>query len=273
MDVILPLVIFFGLQKYTKPVYALLAASSPPLAMVIMKAVFFCTFDALGFLVFFTFVLSALVAIITRSPIFLLLEKSLVTLILSIVFTITLIPCPKSRMRPLAYYFYQDLVPTDRSQLGLTDDLFNKQEEQVDGRYKKLTEDKSNESATSKHEISEAYHWLYLNCPPFRHSCYFITIIWAIGYFCEFLARFILIITGFSVGEIVLYGHIILSTITAICIASTILTIMFERKRTLIFIERWKNLQIQAQPQGSSDRLEPLPEQKNCSEKKDEFDV
>ena len=43
--------------------------------MVIVKAIWFWTFDALGFLIFFTFFLTGIVAIVTRNPIIILLEK------------------------------------------------------------------------------------------------------------------------------------------------------------------------------------------------------
>ena len=246
MDVILPLVIYFGLQKYIRPVYALLIASSPPLVMVIFKAIWSRTFDALGFLVFFTFAISAIVAIITRNPIVLLLEKSMVTGIVSMIFTFTLIPfhcCVKHcQIRPLAYYFYQDLVPTTRAELGLPNDVFHQELEQASDRYTQLQESLSMENLTTKQEISAVYEWIYRNCSSFQYSCYLITSIWAIGFLLEFLARLTLIIIHLPINKIVLYGHMILSSITALCILSTIVCIAIERKYTLLFIERW-NLQ------------------------------
>jgi hypothetical protein len=240
IDIILPLVIYFALQKHIKPVYALLAASSPPLLMVIFKAAWFCTFDALGFLVFFTFALSAIVAITTRNPIILLLEKSLVTGLISIIFGITLIPfhcCHhRCRLRPLAYYFYQDLVPTKCAQVGLPESLFTDQQESITGQYVQLKEEIS---LPNKQEVAQVYEWIYTNCSSFRLSCYLITTIWSIGLMLEFLARLVLILMHLSINKILIYGHLILSSITVICIVSTIICITTERKHTLVFIERW----------------------------------
>ena len=243
VDIILPLVIYFSLQGYIKPVYALLVASSPPLFMVVFKALWFCTFDALGFLVFITFAISALVAIITRNPIIILLEKSLVTAILSLIFAITLIPlhccAHRCRIRPLAYYLYQDLVPTKAAELGLPDTVFNDADEPIDDQYAQLREGLSASDMSNKEEVTRVYQWIYAHCPPFRYSCYTITSVWSIGFLLEFLTRLGLILIHLPLSKIVLYSHIILSLITVICIVLTITCITIERKRTLALIERW----------------------------------
>ncbi|CAF0764108.1 unnamed protein product [Adineta steineri] len=261
IDVILPLVIYIHLQKYIRPVFALLIAGSPPLFMVIFKAIWLCTFDALGFLVFFSFAVTALVAVISRNPIILLLEKSLITGVLSFIFGITLIPfrCLKQRCRwrPMAYYFYQDLVPTKRKDVGLPDNLFSNENEQIDNNYVKLKEEVTIERVVShKQEVAQVYEWLYLNCKSFRLSCKLITSIWSMGYLMEFLVRMSLILAHFSVNQIVIYGHIILSLITVLMILFTVICITIERKYTLAFIDRWRieyyNTQ-QCQQRRSSD--------------------
>jgi hypothetical protein len=66
-----------------------------------------------------------------------------------------------------------------------------------------------------------------------------ITSIWAIGFFLEFFARLTLIIIHLPVNKIVIYGHIILSSITVLCIVSSIICITIERKHTLLSIEKW----------------------------------
>lgn len=236
-DIVLPLVIYFGLQKSMKPVYALLLAGSPPLAMVFCKAIFLRTFDALGFLVFIGFIISTIVAITTRNPIFLLLEKSINTVTVSVIFAITLIPYRycfyRCRLRPLAYYFYQDLVPTTRDQLGLPEDLFS------NPAYAHHEEEVLLRNGSSQNEISKVYHWLYVNCPSFRRWCCIITSIWAFGLLSEFLARLTLILIHLSVTQIVLYGNIILTLITVLCILSTVICVVQERKKTLAFVKQW----------------------------------
>jgi len=241
VDVILPVVIYFGLQKRIKPVYALLVAGSPPLIMVIIKGILSRTFDALGFIVFIAFLLSAIVALIIHNPIVLLLEKSIITAILSLIFGLTLIPlqCCQQRfhIRPIAYYFYQDLVPTKRAEVGLPDSIFENEqestEEQHEGEIPVI-------KLSHKKEVAQVYEWIYAHCSSFPSACYMITSIWSIGFLLEFLGRLTLILARLSVNKIVIYGQFILSSVTVICIILTIICITKERKQTLRFIEQWK---------------------------------
>jgi hypothetical protein len=145
----------------------------------------------------------------------------------------------RCRWRPLAYYFYQDLVPTKRKEIGLPDDIFDDKDEQIADNYAQLKEEISIEKLNHKQEVAQVYEWLYAHCLSFRHSCYLITSIWSIGYLLEFLTRISLILARLSVNKIVIYGHIILSTITVLMILFTIICITIERRFTLAFIERW----------------------------------
>jgi hypothetical protein len=250
VDLILPLVIYFGLQKRIKPVYALLVAGTPPLIMVIIKGFFSRTFDALGFLVFIAFLISAIVAVLTHNPIVLLLEKSVITAILSFIFALTLIPleCCQHRfhIRPLAYYFYQDLVPTKRNEVGLPDGIFGNELETMDEHHE---DDLTLARLSHKKEVAQVYEWIYSHCSSFRSACYLITSIWSIGFLLEFLGRLTLILAHLSVNKIVIYGHVILSSITIIMIILSIICIVKERKQTLKFIEQWKKNQLNIQQQ------------------------
>jgi hypothetical protein len=246
VDIVLPLVIYFALQKYVNPVYALLAAGAPPLVMVIYKAVLHRSFDIIAFLVFFAFIIAGVVAVITKNPIVLLLEKSLVTAVLSLIFGITLIPfqcCHANcNLRPLVYYFYEDLLPTTREEIGLPDSLFNDRQQTKHEDKGLLTK------LTGKQEVDQVYNWIYTHCPSFRTSCYVMTAICSIGFLLEFLARLSLILMGLSVTQIIVYGDIILTLITIICIGLAVISIIQERRQTLIAIEQWKkeNLNIES---------------------------
>ncbi len=239
VDIICPLIVYFGIQKHIKPVYALLIAGTPPFFMVIVKAIISRTFDALGFIVFLGFIISSVVAIITKNPIILLLEKSFVTGLSSLIFAITLIPFDcchhRCRLRPLAYYFYQDLVSTNLSQMGLPENLFTNNYESNDEQYSehqvilpRLSE---------REEVAKVYEWIYTHCSSFRLSCYIITGVWSIGLLSEFFARLTLILIHISINKLFIYGNIILSSVTIICILVTIYCITKERKQTMILIE------------------------------------
>lgn len=242
VDILLPLIIYFSLQKRIKPVYALLVAGTPPLVMVIIKGILSRTFDALGFLVFIAFLISAIVAVLTRNPIILLLEKSVITGILSLIFGLTLIPLKCSpygfHIRPLAYYFYRDLVPTKRHEVGLPDDIFTNELQSFD---EHRDDQPSVVNLSPKEEVAQVYEWIYEHCASFRTACYMITSIWSVGFLFEFLGRLTLILVHLKVEKIVLYGTVILTVITIIMIALSIIHIAKERKETLEFIRQWKN--------------------------------
>lgn len=235
VDIILPLAVFFTLQNFIKPVYAIICAGIPPLVMIIFKAIRSRTFDALGFIVLIGFIISAILGIVTQDPILLLLGQALITGIICFIFTFTLIPfyrChQRCQLRPLAYYLYQDLAPTTRAQLGLPKRLFQN-EHYSDQENKPLISD--------KHEVTKVYQWLYTNCLSFRHSCYVITTIWSVGLLFGFLGQLILILIHLSINIIVIYGHVILTSITIFCIVLCIIQVTKERKQTMIFIEQWK---------------------------------
>lgn len=250
VDLILPLVLYFSLQKRLKSTYALSIAGIPPLIMVIIKAILSRTFDALGFIVFIAFLISAIVAILTHNPIVLVLEKSVVTGILSIIFGFTLIPLRCShycfRMRPLAYYFYQDLVPIKRNEVGLPDNLF---QEEPEAFHRQNDDEVAVIKQSDKKEVAQVYEWFYTNCSSFRSTCYIITSIWSTGFLVEFLGRLTLILLHLSINNIVIYGQIILSSITVVMILLTIICIVKEREQTLKFIELWKKDQAHIEQQ------------------------
>ncbi|CAF0768316.1 unnamed protein product [Adineta steineri] len=260
VDVILPFVLYLILQKRTKPVHALLIAGIPPFIMVIVKGILSRTFDALGFIVFIAFSASAIAALITGNPVILLLEKSLVTGLISIVFGITLIPlhCCHHRchIRPLTYYFYQDLVPTKRADVGLPDVIFENEQETIDDQCIELLEDRILPKLTDKQEVAQVYEWIYAHCSSFRRSCYITTSIWSIGLLLEFLARLFLILIHLTVDQIFIWGHIILGIMTSLLILLSIICITNERKKTLKFIEKYKrNYLITEHEQSSSSSI------------------
>ena len=243
VDIVIPLVLFFTLQNTIKPVYALMVAGALPFSMVIVKAILSRTFDALGFIVCIGFIISAIVGIVTQDPITLLFGQSLVTGVICSIFTITLIPFHRCQHRfrfyPLAYYLYQDLAPTKRAQIGLPDSLFCREQDPKSGSGRLMRK------YSDKQEIGQVYEWIYSNCASFRRSCYEITSIWSVGLFFGCLGQLILILIHLSLNTIVIYGHVILTSITILCIILTIIRVKKERKQTILFIEEWKKNKFQ----------------------------
>jgi hypothetical protein len=118
----LPLGLYFGLRQPTgplSPVWALLVAGCPPLLVVIYNIVVKFKIDGAGLLLVTGFVVAAIVAAVSQNAKVLLLEKSIVTGAIGIVFLITLIPFRLTwkgrlyRMRPLTYTLSLQFLPAD----------------------------------------------------------------------------------------------------------------------------------------------------------------
>jgi hypothetical protein len=245
IDIILPLGIYFGLQKSIKPVYALICAGTSPFFMVIIKAILSRTFDALGFIVFIGFVISAIIGVTTQDPTLFLLGHSLIAGVISSTFTISLIPFYRChhrlQIRPLIYYLYKDFIPTKREQLGLPKSIF------IDKQDSKDENEVLIPKVSDKQEVSRVYEWMYTTCPSFRRSCYLVTAIWSIGLSFSFLGQVTLILLHLSINTIVIYGHVKLASVVIICIILSIICIKRERKQTMIYIEEWKKEHLKLQ--------------------------
>ncbi|UJR17612.1 hypothetical protein I4U23_004508 [Adineta vaga] len=238
IDIVIPLLIYFVLENRIKPVYALLAASSPPFFMVIVKIIWVRSFDAIGFVMFIAFITSAVLALVLKSPKILLLEKSLLTGVGAVVFAITLIPfhycCNRCQLRPIVYYFYPDLIPITRAEFGLPDVIFD------NNGYIELKDDKKKEILSNMKEAAQVYAWIYDHCSSFRISCYFMTCVWITAFSIEFIFRIIFISLNLSVNSIFIYGQIVFGIVVAGCAILQVCTMMIERKYTLAYIEQWK---------------------------------
>jgi hypothetical protein len=145
IEIILPLILYFVLEKYIEPIYAFIAASVPALFMIILKAIWRRAFDPVGFLICVAFLVSAIVLVISHNPTILLLEKSFIMVVYSIVFAISMIPfhlchC-RFQVRPIAYYLYQNLIPTGKADIELPDSAFADEQEQTIDQNAKASRD------------------------------------------------------------------------------------------------------------------------------------
>ncbi|CAF1390855.1 unnamed protein product [Adineta ricciae] len=249
IDMFVPLIIYFLLKNRIPSVYALLLAGAPPFFMVIYKAIQESSFDAIGFLVCAAFLLAAVSAVFFDDPYILLFEKSFVTGIGVVAFSITLIPfrchySSKYQWRPLVYYFYHDLIPVNRTEFGLPDSAFD------DDQYTERTELRNEMASKGISRAGEArlvYAWLYEHCSSFRISCYFMTSVWAVAFLSDFIIRFALYAANASINTMYVWGQITFCIACALCAVLQILTMTIERKYTLAYIEQWKIEHLNAQ--------------------------
>eukprot|EP01117_Protostelium_nocturnum_P011870 TRINITY_DN4331_c0_g1_i1.p1 TRINITY_DN4331_c0_g1~~TRINITY_DN4331_c0_g1_i1.p1 ORF type:complete len:349 (-),score=82.36 TRINITY_DN4331_c0_g1_i1:15-929(-) len=204
VDIALPMTLFYILEKYMEPLYALILASLPPLMKMIFFAIVKRRLEVTGFLVIFGFGASVMIATLTHNPRMLMLEKSFVTLIIGLFFLVTLIPlkfpiCCGARkgerfeMRPLNYLFIKQMFPLGNIWV-------------VETNQEKREEDK--------------FQWLWREISSFRVGCYVSTAYWGCFMSLEFVAKLMLIFSPMSLDALVLWSNVL--GLSALGVAFTI---------------------------------------------------
>jgi hypothetical protein len=162
----------------------------------------------------------------------------------SIVFAISMIPfhlchC-RFQVRPIAYYLYQNLIPTVKADIGLPDSAFADEQEQTIDQNAKASRDDVKQKSPEKEEVAEVYKWIYAHCSQFRRTCYLITISFSVAFTLNFLARLTFVLIHLPINSIVIYGYAVSAVTMNICFILCGICIKIERKSTLAYIKQWK---------------------------------
>ncbi|KAG2178337.1 hypothetical protein INT44_001487 [Umbelopsis vinacea] len=260
----LPLGLYFGLRQPTgplSPVWALLVAGCPPLLVVIYSFVVKFKIDGIGVLLVTGFVVAAIVAVVSQNAKVLLLEKSIVTCAIGIVFLITLIPFRLTwkgklyRMLPLTYTLSLQFLPADLTYEVEEDqytDMSSAQIQRASQTYDdgddriQMTEFTSSDSVPPGQQNADGqpvaaqqqsprkkfsfgfqtvelplFTFMYYEIPTFRLVCILITLVWGVGFLIELVIRLILIFTMSDFDRIFLLSNIIFIVALVICSVST----------------------------------------------------
>jgi hypothetical protein len=190
-NIILPFVLYFILDNYVREIWALLISGIPPLIFTIYKLISKGRVDALGVIIVSSFIVSAIVSLIKDDPRIQLLRKSVITAVFGIVLVISLIPIKFGtfHLRPLAFYFFKDLMTSGSS---------SRSSPKVN--LSGLTEDEPTG------ERWERYWGSYLY---FRRGFTIITAIWGFGCLSEIPLQIIAIFKSSSIDQAFLYVNII----------------------------------------------------------------
>ncbi|KAI9307254.1 hypothetical protein BJ944DRAFT_158403 [Cunninghamella echinulata] len=185
VDIALPLVLFYVLKMYISLLAALLISGIPPLLHVIVKFIYRKKVDALGCIIVFSFVLSAILSVISGDARLALLRDSTVTAVIAAAFLITLIPITTKwfTLRPLTYLiglqFLSELPP-----LTWVDKNGEKQEQHI-------------------------LEFLWDKSRDFRMQSRIQTTSWGVTLLGEFIATLIMIESSLSVDNIVWISKVI----------------------------------------------------------------
>ncbi|KAL9555593.1 hypothetical protein PS6_002763 [Mucor atramentarius] len=214
-DVGLPLAVYYILKIWLSVLIALILSGIPPLLRVLYVFWKKRHIDILGCVFVFSFILSAVLSIISGDVRLTLLRDSTVTAVISSMFFFTLIPL-KTRwfiIRPMIFLFSQQMMAEQPPV------------EWVDKQ--------------GKHHSMEKMEFLWQNVPFYRRYCYILNALWGFVLLGEFLAKVIMIESSLDVDHIILYGNIILLSVMLSMTTGTLIASRFVRKRCVADCKVW----------------------------------
>ncbi|KAI8096782.1 uncharacterized protein BX664DRAFT_258964 [Halteromyces radiatus] len=216
IDIGLPLALYFILEMYTSQLIALIVSGIPPLLHVLVTFIIKRRIEVLGCICVFSFILSAILSLISGDARLALLRDSSTSAVIGTAFLITLIPIHTKwfTIYPLTFLIAQQMLSelppkTWMDQYGVRHSL----------------------------PVPE-FFWTYYR--GFRLHSRFCTAMWGVVLLTEFTIKVIMIeATSLSVDQIVLYGTIINVSILVSCATFSVISTIFIRRKCATFITEW----------------------------------
>ncbi|KAI8073416.1 uncharacterized protein B0P05DRAFT_588700 [Gilbertella persicaria] len=204
-DIGLPLALYYILKIWLSVLIALIISGIPPLLRVIYVFWKRRQVDILGCIFVISFILSAVLSVISGNVRLALLRDSTTTALISVMFFITLIPIRTKwfTVRPIVFMASQQIM-AERPPIVWTD--------------------KNGEEHTT-----ELMEMIWIHVHEYRKFCYIINALWAVFLMAEFVAKVIMIESSLTVDQIVLYGNIM---VIVVVVGMTIFTVLYSRQVT-----------------------------------------
>lgn len=215
-DVALPLALYYILSIWLATVYALIVSGIPPLLRVIYLFIRRGRIDILGCIFVVSFVLSAVLSLISGDARLALLRDSTTTALISLMFFVTLIPLRTKwfTVRPLIFLFAQQMT-AEAEPIQWTD---------IEG---------------EEHSLP-LMEWVWRECYVFRKYCYILCALWSAVLMGEFIAKVIMIKSTLTVDQIVLYGNIIVIVVIVVMSVGSTLYTKRMKKRIAVIAAEWR---------------------------------
>lgn len=215
IDVGIPLAIYYISKRYISILIALILSGIPPLLSVIYTFIKRKRLDILGCIFVVSYIVSAVLSLITGDVRLALLRDSTVTALISVMFFVTLIPL-KTRwftVRPLIFMITQQMFSNTPPLTWVDQEGKECSQPLID------------------------FNWEHISL--FRKFCYIITAAWSVVLMGEFIAKIIMIESTLDIDRIVLYGNIILIVVVVTMTSSTMVGSHYLRKRSRATIAEW----------------------------------
>ncbi|RUP05581.1 hypothetical protein BC936DRAFT_140504 [Jimgerdemannia flammicorona] len=192
VNVGVPLALYSILKNYLAPIWALLISGTPSLLMIIYGLIARRQLNAISVIVLFTFVISAILAVIDGDPRLLLLRESAITSVIGVIFLASLIPFRFGSYvsRPLFLRMQMEALPVPPVTLADGTDMARPE-------------------------------WFWQNFPQYRRDMRLLSAVWGVGLLGEFVVKVIMIESSLTIDQIVYIGNIVLSSVTVLLMLLT----------------------------------------------------
>ncbi|CAO3609530.1 unnamed protein product [Cunninghamella blakesleeana] len=219
VDVGAPVVIYYILKNYTSVIVALIVSGIPPLLHVIISFIYRRKVEVIGCISIFSFILSAVLSLISGDARMALLRDSFTTLVVSVAFLITLIPLRTKwfSIYPLTFLIMKSMLSESPPMEWYDED--------------------GNKNTLPTHEF------LWNNMPNFPKYQYINTSIWGFTLLSEFIIKVIMIeATTLTIDEIVTYSTIVVAVSISLASVASVISSIYVRRKCISFVNEWKKV-------------------------------
>ncbi|CAO3700577.1 unnamed protein product [Rhizopus stolonifer] len=192
-----PILLYSLLKPHIGQVLALIVASAPPLAIVLIRMMRDRTFDPLGCVAGVSFLISGILSIIQPNDIVSAICESIVPLILGLSCIISAIPIRvgKFELKPLVFQLANQIMPRTEEDQELKDQDI----------HRLTTKNKSGQKKLD---------YLYTNMAKFRQDMRYMTVTWGVLLIASCAVKIIIVLTSASLTKAQIYGYIVFSLTT-----------------------------------------------------------
>ncbi|EPB87727.1 hypothetical protein HMPREF1544_05508 [Mucor circinelloides 1006PhL] len=231
----LPILIYNILKPHIGQVLAMIVASAPPLAIVVIRMLKDRTFDPLGCVAGVSFLISGILSIAEPDEKTGAICEGIVPLLVGICCVISVIPIKigSFELKPLVFQMANQVMPRPE------DEDLQKNDDQ------RLT------SSTRHASGRKRLDYLYTNMAKFRHDMRFMTVTWGLLLITAFVVKLIVVLTSTDIGHAQMVGYILFGLATFFMMIFTWIYTKIVKGHVLSQIAFWKDEQ-EHKPMDSS---------------------
>ncbi|CAO3632245.1 unnamed protein product [Mucor hiemalis] len=186
----LPILLYNILKPHIGQVLAMIVASAPPLAIVIVRMIKDRSFDPLGCVAGISFLISGILSIAEPEEKTQAICESIVPFLVGVFCVISVLPIKigSFELKPFVFQMANQIMPRNDSE---------ELQKQDDSRL------------TSSSSGQKRLDYLYQNMSKFRHDMRIMTVCWGLLLIVTFIVKVIIVMTATDISKLQLYGFLL----------------------------------------------------------------